>query len=89
MMERAVIDLPQPDSPTTARVSPLRMTKLRLRMAGSAPSSVKRVTLRSSTSRRTSAFIDSASFCSSSPASSSRSPALRETLVSSVMVLPP
>ena len=55
MIERAVMDLPQPDSPTTASVSPRRMTKDRLRMAGSAPSSVNSVTERSWTSRRTSA----------------------------------
>ena len=83
-MERAVMDLPQPDSPTTARVSPLRITKLRWRMAGSSPSSVNSVTQRSSTSRSTSAFLDSAILASISSASSSRSSAFRETLVSDI-----
>ena len=32
MIESAVIDLPQPDSPTTASVSPRRMTRERLRI---------------------------------------------------------
>ena len=82
MIESAVIDLPQPDSPTTASVSPRRMTRERLRMAGSAPSSVKSVTDRSSTSRRTSARAVAASCCSATSSATSRSSALTETLVS-------
>ena len=52
--ESAVMDLPQPDSPTTASVSPRLMLKERSSKAGSLPSSVDNVTLRCSTLRRTS-----------------------------------
>ncbi len=50
-MAREVTLFPEPDSPTTARVSPLSMWKETPSTAFTTPSSVKKWTLRSFTSK--------------------------------------
>ncbi len=52
MTANAVIDLPQPDSPTRHKVSPDRTVKLIFRTACSSPAATGISTLRSMTSRR-------------------------------------
>src|SRR3954453_6085108 len=51
MIERAVTDLPQPDSPTTPSVLPFSTSKLTPSTARTTPSRVKKCVWRSSTSR--------------------------------------
>ncbi len=54
MMASEVTDLPEPDSPTMAMVSPARRSKLSPRTARTGPASLGNVTCRSRTSRTTS-----------------------------------
>src|SRR3990172_5836660 len=56
MMLSAVTDLPQPDSPTTPRVSPFSMYRSTPSTARTIPSSVKKYVLRFLTSNRRSAI---------------------------------
>src|ERR1700682_527764 len=56
MMLSAVTDLPQPDSPTTPRVSPFSMYRSTPSTARTTPSSVKKYVLRFLTSSRRSAI---------------------------------